>query len=338
MAENDELLNYLKNLKIDDEESQKIVEYTKLTNGIIIDDTTGQKQLKFPVGKINTRKFVGVNLLNGYEKFKPQDLNSIYLLNDVFEVMKYSMEQDLIKLKNFNIISARRVLLLLMLIPVHKYKDLRFNIIYWNQFIIIDFDWKFQHQQKLDTNFLKLQYCGFKFEQIITEGDYNTSFYYFVNQKSSNTNIFFTAEIDAISHDKPIELKTIAKQPSFKHRQSKLIGAWCQNKLVGCKHTILGYRSSGFKLSKIQHFSNQQLEQEISLFSKQACLDSYQTILQQIIIKFQKNDSPVTFQLNYHYTSENLDDNIKFIEVKNELFDDIVPKSFQEYIEKIKVS
>lgn len=282
--------------------------YTKHNDGIEINDTSGKKKLK--PNKLSS--FVGNSLLNGYEKYNPSDLESIYLLKDVLKCFEYE-NHNVVGLK---IISLRRILLLFMLIPIFKYKDLNFKITYFKSYIFIEFVYELEGK---DDNRDKLSYSGFKFEQILTEGDESKGFYCFVkkplNLKSNNdANLYFTAEIDAIdAFNKPIELKTISKNPSVLLKQRKLISTWCQNDLIDCKFTILGYRSNNFKLNKIEQLSNLRLEQEIKLFDKNECRDCLNGILNQIVTNKPKStETAIIYDLTYSYNTESFQNNFTF--------------------------
>ena len=71
-----------------------------------------------------------------------------------------------------SIVSLRRNLLMLMLIPLNHWREYRFNVIYWKGIIILDYDWEYFEDDitiglsnlglSRRNNTDLLQYSGFK--------------------------------------------------------------------------------------------------------------------------------------------------------------------------------
>ncbi|KAK6460019.1 hypothetical protein DFJ63DRAFT_256790 [Scheffersomyces coipomensis] len=236
---------------------------------------------------------IGSDLSEGFQKFIPESIENIYSLEDLFKSIQYVMSDGSMSLSEFKIVTLRRNLMSLLLLPI-KRKPIRFNIIYWKHLIIIDYDWEFEDN---NHQFSKSQYCGFKFEDVITkpftkatdvldeddiieklqnlsvsEDDQKMSYYTVVKSEINKIPIFFTAEIDSgIKGNTPgiqnyVELKTHSnnssssidvnsKPPSFALK-SKLVSTYCQNRLINAQHAIIGFRSTQFRLNSIKCFEN----------------------------------------------------------------------------------
>lgn len=249
--------------------------YTKTGDSIEFNELSGLKKILIPIDpkkKTGKKKkkpvasIIGSDLVHGFEDFTKPSLETIFQLNDLFSSIKYAIEHEHALKTDFNIISLRRNLLLLMTCPLSN-KELSFNVIYWRGLIIFDYNWQLEPQVKEDELTNKLQYSGFQFERIITDAtDDTTSFYTFVSHAVNEIPIHFTAEIDATKTSGKyglsnyIELKTHTQLKSnprthFNYNfQKKLLRTWCQNKLVDCTNTAIGFRSSSFTLSSIQKF------------------------------------------------------------------------------------
>jgi len=366
--DDDELENLLRTqltLK-ESNQPQELFHYTKTDTELKFDERLGLKVLNFSPQvskpkakpKSNQRRNkpkpqcsqIGADLLLGYSRFKPASPKLVYQLDDVFTALKHGLDEGLVDLRSEHIVSLRRVLLILMLIPL-KQKHVKFNVIYWKNLIIIDYAWESEENDKFPNERLQqLQYSGFRFEEIVTSGDFNSRYYTFVQLVVNGVNLHYTAEIDGAIKDNVnpsgyVELKTHLKLLSSLNLQQKLLSTWCQNKLIGCKHTVIGFRSGGFRLSSLKYYSNTDLnnttnnapiaiDREYSLNG--AKLNKWFESVIVWIQQFHKGcPEPKAFKLTFHRKPDLFDSELQF-ETTDEktsqtIVDETVPEWFQTF-------
>jgi hypothetical protein len=353
-------------------EPHELFHYTKTDTELKVDENLGLKVLNFlpqvckpkakPKGNQRKNKSkpqiqsqpqssqIGADLLEGFNKFQPASPKVVYQLDDVFTALKHGSDKGLVDLLSINIVSSRRVLLLLMLIPL-KQKHVKFNVIYWKNLIVIDYDWESEENDKFTNEKLQqLQYSGFRFEEIVTSGDFHSRYYTFVQQVVNGINLNYTAEVDGaiknnLSASGYVELKTHSKLLSPLNLQQKLLSTWCQNKLIGCKHSVIGFRSSGFRLTSLKYYSNADLsnitnnapitiQREYSLNGAKLNKWFENTIVW--IQQFHKGGpKPKVFKLTFHRKPDLFDSELQFETIDEKtshtIVDETVPQWFQTF-------
>lgn len=362
-----------------DEKPTEILHYTRTVTGEIRpNDKQGLKSLNISIGKGKKVKskisegIIGSDLKAGYEGFKRASTKEIYQLDGLFTSLKYYLEDAENKQKSFkrmqlSIISLRRNLLMLMLIPLNYRKELRFNVIYWKGMIILDNDWEYfeedisKRMSKLSlsrrNNTDLLQYTGFKFEDLITLApDKSNDFYTLVSQNFDNFNTLFTAEVDAgiadtTSLSSYVELKTHSQTKSqidFK-LASKLITSWCQTKLVDGKHVVIGFRSKSYNLTSIKKYQTNEITNLLNLYPLKLADHStitckklvrwYKCILKWIVDLIQEESEDEDYKVfKIHYSTEiSPSDSFLSLETihdktRSDIFSQTIPQWFQEYI------
>ncbi|KAK6205061.1 uncharacterized protein RJT21DRAFT_117534 [Scheffersomyces amazonensis] len=281
--------------------------YTKVKKGstskVYFDNAEGLRELNINIrqkpsknrnrGKLSAKKsmsgIIGADLSRNFHEYTPETKQSIYSLEDLYRSVQFLVENKSRKLSSIKILSLRRNLMTLLMIPVKRHPA-RFRVIYWQDLIIIDYDWEFEN----DTHdFDKSQYSGFKFEDVITKpkpvdegsvedlslelekltlNDEKSSYYTVVESKLNGIPILFTAEIDAgIKESTPgidnyVELKThtnistidMNTRPPYR-LQSKLLTTYCQNKFINAKYGVIGFRSPQYRLTSIKSLENNEI-------------------------------------------------------------------------------
>lgn len=269
-------------------------------SAFVPNSTESLRTYNLPIGKLKTKgaklkkiihdnsKVIGTNLSQGWCKHNVSPtVDEVYTLNDLFLAVDEHLSKDSLK-EEQSIVSLRRILLLLMTIPLHPTKSYTFNIIPWNTLLIIDFDSAedelVEGLQKLGIDnrkstpswFTELQYTGFKFEETVTSGtipedhkstesESSSSFYTFTRHQVCSVPVYCTAEIDATikgksNLDSYIELKTHAKGSTLDYGLTrKLVQSWCQTKLINGKYLSIGFRkrdpsNTHFKLAAIKTY------------------------------------------------------------------------------------
>ena len=122
-----------------------------------------------------------------------------------------------------------------------------------------------------------IQYTGFKFEEVVSEGTRDLNFYTVVQHCVDNIPVIYTAEVDC-SIDKEtglenyIELKTHTKLADDKistinKLNKKLLSTFIQTKFIDCQHSIIGFRSTDLKIASIKNTHKENL-QERSIHSQ----------------------------------------------------------------------
>ncbi|CAH2355122.1 putative decapping nuclease [[Candida] railenensis] len=269
-------------------------------SAFVPNSTESLRTYKLPVGKPKTKdsrskkvihdksKVIGTNLSEGWRHhYVPATLDEVFKLNDLFLAVDEQLSKDAIKADQ-SIVSLRRILLLLMTIPLHPTKSYTFNIIPWNNLLIIDFDSTedelVEGLQKLGIDkkertpswVTELQYTGFKFEEAvtcraiqeedkITDGESLSSFYTFTRHQVGSVPVYCTAEIDATIKGNSnlasyIELKTHTKGSTLDYGLTrKLVQSWCQTKFINGKYLSIGFRkrdttNTHFKLAAIKTY------------------------------------------------------------------------------------
>lgn len=362
-----------------DEKPTELLHYTRTIAGEIkANDKQGLKSLNISIGKVKKSKpiklerIIGSDLTAGYESFKKASAREIYQLDGLFTSLKYYLENAEDKKTAFDkiqssIVSLRRNLLMLMLIPLNHCREYRFNVIYWKGIIILDYDWEYFEDDitrgmsilslSRRNNTGLLQYSGFKFENLITLApDKSNDFYTLVSQNYDKFNTIFTAEVDAgidnvASLSSYVELKThsqIKSKIDFK-LASKLMSSWCQTSLVDGKHVVIGFRSKGYNLTSIKKYQTNEIANLLSLHPLKLPDDStitcrklvrwYKCILKWIV-ELVRNESENkdygVFKIRYSPKSSP-DNSCLFFETiddttGNDIFNQTVPQWFQEYI------
>ncbi|CUM54329.1 uncharacterized protein AC631_00721 [Debaryomyces fabryi] len=362
-----------------DEKPTELLHYTRTVTGEIKpNDKQGLKLLNIPIGKGKKLKsktperIIGSDLTTGYQGFKKASASEIYQLDGLFTSLKYYLDNAENKQKSYeriqsSIMSLRRNLLMLMLIPLNHWKEYRFNVIYWKGMIILDYDWEyFEDDINIGMSNLSLsrrnntellQYTGFKFEDLITLApDKSNDFYTLVSQNFDNFNTIFTAEVDAGIDDATslssyVELKTHSQTKSqidFK-LSSKLMSSWCQTKLVDGKHVIIGFRSKSYNLTSIKKYQTNEISNLLNLHPLKLADNStitckklvrwYKCVLKWIIDLIREDSEVENYKVyKIHYSPKNCPaDSSLFLEpindeTRSDIFNQTIPQWFQEYI------
>lgn len=274
----------------------EVLHYTKKSDGSkCYDDKSGLKVLKIPIGRKKGKRhksskkrnnIIGADLSIGSESFLKREDKDVFSLQDVFDAVENLVETSADKEKEKlrlqrSIISTRRTLLKLMLLPVNTCKSFAFDIISYKGLVILNYDWNDVQdltQQlrnfSLETQMLQ-QYSGFAFETLMTESsadDQALEYYSLFRLEYSNFDILFSAEIDAATGTNGgpltyVELKTHSdgcfRSPVNISR--KFLHSWCQTKLVAGKHVVIGFRLKDFKITSVKAYSTNDLPNSISL-------------------------------------------------------------------------
>lgn len=360
-------------------DTKEVLFYTKLNDELLFNNNSGLKRLKVPLGvvdaEVTTKRnpykrksnnqrikrsnpyssFIGTDLSIGYSKFKPKSNKDLFKLDDIFRSMKYLIDNGTPRLA-FKIISLRRVLSLLMEIPINL-KDTRFNIIYWKGLIIIDYDW--EHTRGEQNGATKYQYSGHRFEQVITGNSAPTEFYTLVKREQNIGNvqipIHFTAEIDAAAEgeglESYVELKTSTLAKLNKDSMNfklKFLKALCQISFINGTECLFGYRSNNCQLKLIKNHTKEAMEEHLQrdpiyLNDK---VEVTSTVLDQwfeSVIEFIQNEDkqamqnkqdkqPRLLKLSFVNGETLVESTLKFEEIHDEkIFEDTVPLWFQKY-------
>lgn len=362
-----------------DEKPTELLHYTRTIAGEIkTNDKQGLKSLNISIGKgtkskpIKSERIIGSDLTAGYGSYKKASAREIYQLDGLFTSLKYYLENAEDKKTSFDriqssIVSLRRNLLMLMLIPLNHWREYRFNVIYWKGIIVLDYDWEyFEDDITIGMSNLSLgrrnntdllQYSGFKFENLITLApDKSNDFYTLVSQNYDNFNTVFTAEVDAginnvAALSSYVELKThsqIKSQVDFK-LASKLMSSWCQTKLVDGKHVVIGFRSKGFNLTSIKKYQTNEIANLLNLHPLKLPDDStitckklvrwYKCTLQWIVdlVRNESEDKDYRiFKIHYLPKSSPANSCLSFETIGdttgNGIFNQSIPQWFQEYM------
>ncbi|CCE79841.1 Piso0_002932 [Millerozyma farinosa CBS 7064] len=274
----------------------EVLHYTKKSDGSkCYDDKSGLKVLKIPIGRTKGKErknrktktnIIGADLSIGAGSFLKRENKDVFSLQDVFDAVEHLVETSANKEKEKlrlqrSIISTRRTLLKLMLLPVNTCKSFAFDIISYKGLIILNYDWDdvqdlTQSLQNFSLETQRLQqYSGFAFEDLVTESsaaDQASEYYSLFRSEYSNFDLLFSAEIDAATDIKGgpsnyVELKThsdgCARSPVSISR--KFLHSWCQTKLVAGKHVVIGFRSKDYKITSVKAYSTSDLPNSISL-------------------------------------------------------------------------
>lgn len=348
--------------------------FTKSNNNNILkfDDTTGlntvlvsytqqskkRKQKKTNASSKGRPKIIGSDLTQGFSDFKPGSLKDIYLLNNIFKSIQYLIQNKNFTPQDFKIVTARRHLQKLMTIPIHK-QEVQFNVIYWKGMIFFAYDWKSESTTKVEDPYNKLiQYTGFKFEEVVSEGTRDLNFYTVVQHCVDNIPVIYTAEVDC-SIDKEtglenyIELKTHTKLADDKistinKLNKKLLSTFIQTKFIDCQHSIIGFRSTNLKIASIKKYTQRELAGEINSFpvilSDKCSINTklifqwYKLIMNWIILKeITDHNTPQIFRLSFKRDQELMNSYLKLEKILQEddndtIFNDLVPEWFQSFI------
>ncbi|KAK6459052.1 uncharacterized protein RJT20DRAFT_124196 [Scheffersomyces xylosifermentans] len=183
----------------------EILNYTKINNAIentiVFGDLSGLKALNIPIGKRGNKtskhskrkesspakltfsNLIGSDLTNGFENFKRVNRAEVYQMEDLYRSIEFVINKKTQSINDFKFITLRRNLLSMLNVPIKK-EPLQFNVIYWQNLIIIAYDWQSEPNDSMDniinnesnadrnTLFLRLlQYSGFKFEELLTSND-----------------------------------------------------------------------------------------------------------------------------------------------------------------------
>ena len=211
-----------------------------------------------------------------------------------------------------------------------------------------------------------LQYCGFKFEEIITTSQTLTTssvfskFYTVVKHKFNGIPVVYTAEVDCAVDNVPglanyVELKTHSillddKAKTVNKFLRKLMALYCQNKFISCKNSVVGFRSADCKLASMKTYSERDLVNTLRAspipfgngysFNTKHIFHWYRHVLHWLSTMDDDNDNnkdnPRVFKLCFERTREFVDSSLVLKPVlENEsstIFNTFVPKRFQDFI------
>lgn len=296
----------------------EIFHYTKVGEKLFFEDDSGLKKLQFPLNAVvppqqPTKKLpykrksnkqrvkrtnpyadiIGTDLSKGYEKYRPKSTLEIFKLDDAFRSVQHALTTNQLKLKDMKVITLRRVLTLLMELPINL-KDIRFNVIYWKGLIILDYDWEYVSSNSSLVN--KYQYSGFRFEQVLTKNTNPLEFYTFVNVNVDGIPLHFTAEIDSAKDDDGIsglesyvEIKTHMQSNSKLTNDNlslkiKLLKALCQIGFINCTDCIFGFRAQNCQLKAVNTYTKDFIEEFLE--SNPLFLDDDVSLSHTILQKF----------------------------------------------------
>ncbi|EMG48523.1 hypothetical protein G210_0897 [Candida maltosa Xu316] len=300
-----------------------------------------------------THKIIGADLTEGYSDFQFQDPKNIYSLNGILNSVKYLINEKSYKLSDFKVVTLRRHLKKLMDIPIYK-QPIQFYVVYWKGLIFLVYDWEME--PKISDNSVKLiQYAGFKFEDVLCEGNSQSRFYSVVKHSiDDDIPVLYSAEIDCAIVKQPgtsnyVELKTHTKLPNDKYAtvnklNKKLLSTYIQNKFVDCQHTVIGFRSDDLKLAAIKTYSESDIASSVNSLPIYSTPDSkittksiflwYKLVMTWIARKkIDDNEKPKLFRLSFTREVILTDSNLSMEEIQNqEIIDNIIPEWFQTFI------
>lgn len=237
-------------------ETREVLCYSKLTDGEIkIGDKGALRQsLILPTvrGKCtNQNRYIGGDLTHGFGLYVPASAALIYQTDDVRAVVNTLDAAP-------SLVSLRRILLLLALIPLDSTNHRKFLIRQQDQNFVLEY---IHSGEQL---FEVVNYTGFRFESLITEpatSETYHSYYTLVKQQIGDFLVHFSAEIDAGWDEHYIELKTHSAKAYVNTKQytRKLLVSYCQTKLIDSQNLIIGFRTSTrsrkYKLDKVQRLN-----------------------------------------------------------------------------------
>lgn len=194
----------------------------------------------WPPQLLELRGCIGANLAAGYEKYEPPSPEEVYLVEETLRRIRPT--------KARRVVSLRRILCKLMLIPLRPAEPLKFTISTEQNTSVLRFEGR-------PSSRTLVGYTGFGFERCVTSS--NHTFHSVVRQRLSSTIVEFSAEIDAHHNHEYIELKTHPHKLRGPDLDRKLMAAWAQTTLVDTKQIIVGFRSKtkrGYKLAAYQRY------------------------------------------------------------------------------------
>lgn len=264
--------------------------YSKTTNGgILMNNREGLKYYQLPIGDGNGKrsakgktpkakaKVIGVDLTEGFSTYKRPTNEDVYSLNELFLVIDRQEEE----VEKGSIVSLRRNLLLLMLIPLNVSKEYTFNVIPCGGYFIVDFDFDADLAGAVDNLTLSeadpssrlhdmLCFTGLKFEEVVTNSGGGDSSFHTVTKHAVKKNpVQIIAEIDASTKvsapglSSYVELKTHTSTSLLDYKLTKkLISTWCQTKLVNGNHVAIGFRkkvASTYTLAAVKSYRTNEI-------------------------------------------------------------------------------
>lgn len=345
--------------------------FTKGNNILEFHDTTGlnkvlisftqpakKRKQKKPNGSRNQPKIIGSDLTEGFSEFKPESLKDVYLFDDILRSIQYLIHNKKFNLDDLKIVTIRRHLQKLMTIPIYK-QEVQFNVIYWKGMIFFAYDWKSESTNNNDDNssskYHKLmQYTGFKFEKVLSEGIKDLNFYTVVQHCVDNIPVIYTAEIDcSIDKEKGlenyVELKTHSKLPDDKistinKLNKKLLSTFIQTKFIDCQHSIVGFRSTDLKIASIKKYTQRELASVINSFpvfltdkcsiNTKLIFQWYNLVINWIVLKeITDPNTPQIFRLSFKRAQELINSYLIMEKIQDDtIFNDLIPKWFQSFI------
>lgn len=280
----DILLNAVKELESAQILPSELLHYSKRTDGTIEYTKNGLRVLKNPttapkttsrrkclkksLGIRSQRSYIGADLAAGYSSHVPPLASQLFLLEDLFACIERAKKKDASLLQRTTIVTLRRNILQLMLLPLTK-QECRFNVVSVNGIIVLDFDWHFDATlgKELPRDHSRLAYTGRKFEEVVTtppEG--YEAFYGIFQHHIGNVSVLLSAEIDATTgQNEYAELKTHTHHkgaPMSPSLAQKLAKTWSQNVLVGTKHAVFGFRahsSHTYRLRAVKGYTTDEI-------------------------------------------------------------------------------
>lgn len=195
---------------------------------------------------------IGSDLSQGQEQYRRPRPSDIYQLDDLLAAVDDAGIDA-------GVLSLRRNLLMLALIPLNAATALRFNVLRCGAYTVVDFDHTVDDlaagvaAMGADSEIAHLCYTGVRFEHVATAThDEESLFHTVVSHTIDGRPVILTAEIDAATDgeglDLYVELKTHTLPKS--HAQldykltRKLLASWCQMRLVNGRHLVVGFRKA----------------------------------------------------------------------------------------------
>ncbi|EGW34192.1 uncharacterized protein SPAPADRAFT_148716 [Spathaspora passalidarum NRRL Y-27907] len=322
-----------------------------------------RKKLKDP--ECESHSIIGSCMTLGFDNYQHPKLADIYSLKDLFKCVEHLVQEKNHSLQDFKILTLRRHLHLLLKVPIRK-QSIQFHVIYWKGLIIFAYDWEPEAQYKKQNppNGIErlLQYSGMNFENIVCgddSADYKSRYYSVVNHTVNGVPLLYCAEIDCAIKSEPglcnyVELKTHSKSADDKIKtvnklNKKLLEAYCQNKLVGCQHLVMGYRTLDFKLASIKTFKIGEVANIVNndpIFLKHGCAINtkgifrwYQLVIQWLVFQeknLKNQDEATVYRLSFDREDELMDSYLSLTKVDKEesamIFNSTVPEWFQTFV------
>lgn len=258
-------------------ETKEVLFYSKLTDGEIrIGDKGALRQsliLPTAKGKCINNRYIGGDLTSGFSLYVPASAASIYQTDDV-RVVVDSLDAAP------SLVSLRRILLLLVLIPLDSANHRKFLIRKQDQNFVLEYI--YSGEQPFEV----VNYTGFRFESLVTApatSETYHSYYTLLNQRIGDLLVHFTAEIDAGWDEQYIELKTHSAKAYVNTKQytRKLLVSYCQTKLIDCQNLIIGFRTSTrsrkYKLDKVQRLNSNSIPKIINQTENSRIYVNYDT-------------------------------------------------------------